>query len=97
MFSLGFVTIDFRYLNIDLLISLLDQECYLDRVSYSLPSATYRPSFNVETSEGQILQGDFSASKSIKESSATKLYTSVPGEIVGVSLEISQRQYIGNM
>ena len=94
---MGFVTIDFRYLNIDLLISLLDQECYLDRVSYSLPSATYRPSFNVETSEGQILQGDFSASKSIKESSATKLYTSVPGETVGVSLEISQRQYIGNM
>ncbi|XP_078333757.1 uncharacterized protein LOC111101739 isoform X2 [Crassostrea virginica] len=77
--------------------SYLYQECYRDQVSYSLPSTTYSPSINVETREGNILQGNFSASKSIKESSATKLYTSVPGETLGVSLKTSQNQYIGNI
>nr|XP_022286559.1 uncharacterized protein LOC111099537 isoform X2 [Crassostrea virginica] len=77
--------------------SYLYKGCYRDRVSYSLPSTTYRPSINVETREGNILQGNFSASKSIKESSATKLYTSVPGETLGVSLKTSQNQCIGNI
>ncbi|XP_022289671.2 uncharacterized protein LOC111101463 [Crassostrea virginica] len=77
--------------------SYLYQGCYRDRVSYSLPSTTYSPSINVETREGNILQANFSASKSIKESSATKLYTSVPGETLGISLKTSQNQYIGNI
>nr|XP_022289671.1 uncharacterized protein LOC111101463 [Crassostrea virginica] len=77
--------------------SYLYQECYRDRVSYSLPSTTYSPSNIVKTSEGQILHGNFSASKSIKGSSATKLYKSVPGETLGISLKTSQNQYIGNI
>ena len=92
-----FAVFDFSDLNIYLLVLLLDQECYRDRVSYSLPSTTYSPSNNVKTSEGQILHGNFSASKSIKGSSATKLYKSVPGETLGISLKTSQNQYIGNM
>ena len=94
---MGFVICYFSYFDINLLISLLDQGCYRDRVSYSLPSTTYSPSINVETREGNILQGNFPASKSIKESSTTKLYTSVPGETLAVSLKTSQNQYIGNM